>query len=180
MLATVIPDHTGHCGQFQFYHKTKRYGPSSLPLRQFASISPSSESYHHHYTLLIHRNFTLLLCLESSYTSFILHIALHFSIHVLMFGSATFLTPQYWVSQPNKHTQEPHHQRKFWDLFVTSSLPSTSTSVSATTLLPLLHLHTSFCSKHSRPLHGTSKKNRRGNKVPKCRSCTNVGCKLCW
>jgi hypothetical protein len=35
-----------------------------------------------------------------------------------MFGSATFLTPQYWVSQPNKHTQEPHHQRKFWDLFV--------------------------------------------------------------
>ena len=180
MLATVIPDHTGHCGQFQFYHKTKRYGPSSLPLRQFASISPSSESDHHHYTLRIHRNFTLLLCLESSYTSFILHIALHFSIHVLMFGSATFLTPQYWVSQPNKHTQEPHHQRKFWDLFVTSSLPSTSTSVSATSLLPLLHLHTSFCSKHSRPLHGTSKKNRRGNKVPKCRSCTNVGCKLCW
>jgi hypothetical protein len=58
-----------------------------------------------------------------------------------MFGSATFLTPQYWVSQPNKHTQEPHHQRKFWDLFVTSSLPSTSTSVSATSLLPLLHLH---------------------------------------
>ena len=96
-------------------------------------------------TIIIHCSSTATshcyFCLESSYTSFILHIALHFSIHVLMFGSATFLTPQYWVSQPNKHTQEPHHQRKFWDLFVTSSLPSTSTSVSATSLLPLLHLH---------------------------------------
>ena len=96
-------------------------------------------------TIIIHCSSTATshcyFCLESSYTSFIPHIALHFSIHVLMFGSATFLTPQYWVSQPNKHTQEPHHQRKFWDLFVTSSLPSTSTSVSATTLLPLLHLN---------------------------------------
>ena len=104
-------------------------------------------------TIIIHCSSTATshcyFCLESSYTSFILHIALHFSIHVLMFGSATFLTPQYWVSQPNKHTQEPHHQRKFWDLFVTSSLPSTSTSVSATSLLPLLHLHTSFCSKNT-------------------------------
>ena len=54
------------------------------------------------------------------------------TIHDLMFGSATFLTPQYWSSQPNKHTHEPHNQRGYWDLFVASSLPSTYTSVSAT------------------------------------------------
>ena len=150
--------------------------PCANLLQQVHHLSRTTIIIHCSSTATSHCHFSSRIFIHT----FILHIALHFSIHVLMFGSATFLTPQYWSSQPNKHTQEPHHQREFWDLFVTSSLPSTSTSVSATSLLPLLHLHTSFCSKHSRPLHGASKKNRRGNKVPKCRSCTNVGCKLCW